>query len=161
MFKLQKYIIIIIFLFGISDMNAQQFPLTTQYLTNPYALSPTLAGSTGYSEAFLNYRNDWTRIDGSPRTLRANGFGNVYKQKMWVGGELMSDKTDILSVFRANISYTYKLQVENNQYLYFGIWTTFYQASVNIGNSVGIDPNDPVIQDVNKLNNIKKINAGI
>jgi len=160
MFKLQKYIIIIIFLFGVTGIYAQQFPLTTQYLTNPYALSPTLAGSTGYSEAFLNYRNDWTKIDGSPRTLRANGYGNVYKQKMWVGGELMSDKTDILSVFKANISYTYKLHVENNQFLYFGVWTTFYQASVNTGNGIGIAPNDPVLQDVDKLNS-SAFNAGI
>jgi len=107
----------------------------------------------------MNYRNDWTKIDGSPRTFSANGFGNVYKQKMWVGGELISDKTDILSVFKANISYTYKLQVDNNQYLYFGVWTTFYQASVNTGNGIGIDPNDPVIQNADKLNS-SAFNAG-
>jgi type IX secretion system PorP/SprF family membrane protein len=140
-------------------MYTQQFPNSTQYLTNPYALSPTLAGYTGYSEAFMNYRNDWTKIDGSPRTFSANGFGNVYKQKMWVGGEIISDKTDILSVFKANISYTYKLQVDNNQYLYFGVWTTFYQASVNTGNGIGIDPNDPVIQNADKLNS-SAFNAG-
>lgn len=157
--KLQKYIVSFILLFGLLEISAQQFQNSTQYLINPYSLSPTLAGHTGYSEAFLNYRNDWTRIAGSPRTFSVNGFGNIYKQKMWLGGEILSDKTDILSVIKLNLSYTYKLQVENDQYLYFGIWTTFYQASVNIGNGVGIDPNDPVIQNKNKLNS-SALNAG-
>ncbi|MBC8320068.1 MAG: PorP/SprF family type IX secretion system membrane protein [Bacteroidetes bacterium] len=159
MFKLQKYIITFILLFGLQCLSAQQFKNSTQYLVNPYALTPALAGYTGYSEAFLNYRNDWTRIDGSPRTFSANGFGDVYKQKMWVGGEIMTDKTDILSVFKANISYTYKLQVENNQYLYFGVWTAYYQASVNVGGGIGIDPNDPLIQNNDKLNG-SALNAG-
>ena len=144
---------------GMKIVCAQQLPITTQYLVNPYALTPTLAGSTDYSEVFLNYRNDWTKIDGGPRTFSANGHGNVYQNKMWVGGELMTDKTDILSVFKANLSWTYKLQVENNQFLYFGVWTTFYQASVNTGNGIGIDPNDPIIQGNSKLNS-SALNAG-
>lgn len=159
MLKLQKYIFITAFLLGLQIAHAQQLPSTTQYMVNPYALSPTLAGYTGYSEVFMNYRNDWTGINGSPRTFSANGFGNVYKEKMWVGGEIMTDKTDILSVFKANLSWTYKLEVENDQFLYFGVWTTFYQASVNTGNGIGIDPNDPLILNSSKLNS-SAFNAG-
>lgn len=159
MVKLHKYIILFVLLLGLLDMSAQQFHNSTQYLINPYALTPTLAGYTGYSEAFLNYRNDWVGIKGSPSTFSASGFGNIYQEKMWLGGEIMTDKTDILSVFKANLSYTYKLQAENEQHIYFGIWTTFYQASVNTGNGVGIDPNDPVIQNKNKINS-SAFNAG-
>ena len=159
MLKLYKYIIITILLLGCNMIYAQQLPTSTHYLVNPYALTPVLAGYTGYSEVFLNYRNDWTRIDGSPRTFSASGFGDVYKEKMWIGGEIMTDKTDILSVFKANLSWTYKLQLENNQYLFFGIWTTFYQASVKTSNGIGVDPNDPIIQNNNKLNS-SALNAG-
>ena len=56
---------------------AQQFPLTTQYLFNPYALTPSMAGVTGYSEIFLNYRSEWTGIEGHPQTFRMNTFGNI------------------------------------------------------------------------------------
>lgn len=159
MLKLHKYILIVTFLMGLQMTYGQQLPSTTQYLVNPYALSPTLAGYTGYSEVAINYRNDWTGIDGSPRTFSANGFGNVYKEKLWLGGELMTDKTDILSVFKANLSLTYKLQVDNDQFLYFGIWTTLFQASVNTGNGIGVDPNDPLIQNSSKLNS-SAFNAG-
>jgi len=159
MIKLQKYIIVLVFLLGSLGVYAQQLPTSTQYLFNPYALTPTLAGYTGYSEVFLNYRNNWTGINGSPRTFSANGFGNIYQDKMWLGAEIMTDKTDILSVFRANLSYTYKLKVENDQYLFFGVWTTFYQASVNTGGAIGVDPNDPLLQNGSKLNS-SAFNAG-
>ncbi len=159
MIKVQKYILLLFILLGLQDIYAQQLPNSTQYIFNPYALSPTLAGATGYSEVFLNYRNNWTGINGSPRTFSANGFGNVYKEKMWVGGEILTDNTDLLSVFKANLSYTYKLKVENDQYLFFGVWTTFYQASVNTGGAIGIDPNDPLLQNGSKLNS-SDFNAG-
>lgn len=159
MLKLQKYFITFVLLFGLLEISAQQLQNGTQYLVNPYSLSPTLAGYSGYSEATLNYRNNWSKITGSPQTFSASGAGNVYKQKMWLGGEILGDKTDILSLIKINLSYTYKLQVENNQHLYFGIWTTLYQASVNIGDGIGVDPNDPVIQNKSKLNSTA-INAG-
>jgi len=131
---------------------AQQFPLTSQYLINPYALTPTLAGSTGYPEAFMGYRTDLVGVSGSPRTFRGSGFGSIYQDKMWIGGEIYMDKTDILSLFKAQLSYTYKLQLENEQFLSFGVWASFYQNSVNIDNTIGIDPNDPLINGASKLN---------
>ncbi|MBU2554649.1 MAG: PorP/SprF family type IX secretion system membrane protein [Bacteroidetes bacterium] len=154
--KLHIASVLIIIGMGVS---AQQFPHRTQYLINPYSLTPTLAGLTGYSELFLDYRNDWTRINGSPRTFSANGFGNIYQQKVWLGGEAVMDKTDILSTFKLNASFTYKLQVEDNQYLFFSAWGTFFQASVNTGNSIGVDPNDPLLNNLSKLNS-SAFNAG-
>jgi len=138
---------------------AQQYPLTTQYLFNPYALTPQLAGATGYSELFMNYRADWTGIDGHPRTFRMNGFGNLAKHKWWLGGEMFFDKTDILSRFKMNLSLSYKLRVDNNQFLYFGIWGSFYQNVVNYLDAIGIDPNDPVLSDPTKIT-ASKFNGG-
>ncbi len=148
----RTYILAVIALLLANAVYAQQIPFTTHYLVNPYALSPTLAGYTDYPEVFLNYRTDWTAIDGSPNTFRALGNGNIYEDKLWLGGELVTDKAGILSVFNANLSLTYKLQVENDQFVYFGIWTSFYQASANIGDGIGVDPNDPLIQNNSKLN---------
>jgi type IX secretion system PorP/SprF family membrane protein len=156
--RLKIHITLILILFG-SGVFAQQFSHRTQYLINPYSLTPTLAGYTGYSEVFMSYRNDWTKIYGSPRTFSANGFGNIYQQKMWLGGEAVMDKTDILSTFKLNASYTYKLMVEDDQFLYFGVWGTFYQTSVNLGNSIGVDPSDPIFSDPSKLNS-SAMNAG-
>lgn len=131
---------------------AQQFPLTSQYLINPYALTPSMAGVTGSPEVFMGYRKDLVGIDGSPSTFKLNGFGNAYQEKMWVGGEIFMDKTDVLSLFKAQLSYTYRLQLENEQFLNFGVWGSFYQNSVRTDNTIGVDPDDPLINNATKLN---------
>jgi len=138
---------------------SQQFPLTTQYLFNPYALTPAMAGVTGFSEVFLNYRSDWAGIDGHPQTARFNGFGNIYKKQMWLGGEMYLDNTDILSRFKASLSYTYKLKVENEQFIHFAVWGSYFQNVVNYANAIGVDPNDPLFKDITSLVE-SKFNAG-
>ena len=151
---------IIFFVFASATVvQAQQFPLTTQYLFNPYALTPTMAGYYGHPEIFMNYRKDWTGIAGSPKTFRINGYGNIFNKQMWLGGEIYSDKADVLNRFKANLSYTYILQVQEEQYLSFGVWTTFYQNSVDLTALTGIDPNDPLLLNQNKLNG-STANAG-
>ncbi len=158
---MKKRLVYILFIVFVSVLGAkgQQFPLTTQYLFNPYALNPAFAGYYGKPEVYLNFRKDWTGITGSPKTFRANGYGNIYKDVMWLGGEIYSDKADVLNRFKMNLSYSYILQVQEEQYLYFGVWTSFYQNSVNLANLTGVDPNDPLIANRSKLNGAA-FNAG-
>ncbi len=159
MVKELKYLIWLVSMVIPCSLFAQQIPFSTQYVVNPYNLTYSLAGHSNYSEVFINYRNDWTKVTGAPRTFRASGFGNVYEKKLWIGGEILSDKAGLLSVFNANLSATYKLQVENDQYLYFGLWGSFFQASALTGDAVDVDPNDPVIQNNSKVSN-STFNAG-
>lgn len=157
--KFRLHIIIFLVLMTTNFGFAQQFPLTTQYLFNPYALTPSMAGVTGYSEMFLDYRSEWTGIEGHPQTARMNTFGNIYKNQMWLGGEIYLDNTDILSRFKANLSYTYKLLVQNEQFIHFAVWGSYYQNVINYSKAVGVDPNDPIFQDITKIT-ASKFNAG-
>ncbi len=133
---------------------SQQFYPGSQYIFNSYSLSPAMAGMYDYSEVFADYRTSMTDIDGHPRTINVNGFGNIYDGRMWLGGNVTSDKTGLLTVLKIDLSYTYKLQVENNQFLSFGIWTSLYQGTVDIADAVGINTNDPLL-----VNNPDKINS--
>jgi type IX secretion system PorP/SprF family membrane protein len=157
--KTGKIHIIFLFLLLPLVFKGQQYPLTTQYLFNPYALAPSMAGVTGFSEIFLNYRAVWTGVDGNPRTMRFNGFGDIYNQKLWLGGSMYMDKTDILGRFNATLSLTYKLKLYNEQFLYLGGWANFYQNIVNYTDAVGVDPNDPLFSDPSKIA-ASKFNAG-
>jgi len=145
------HIILLMLLFG-GGVTAQQFPLTTQYLFNPYALNPAMAGYFGYSEIHLDYRREWVNIQGGPQTFRVSGYGAVYEDKMWLGGEVYSDKVGAFSIFKASLSYSYILQTGDNQNLFFGVWGNYFQNSFNVANAVGLDPNDPLIQNRSTLN---------
>ncbi len=147
----------LILFFGGSLINAQQFPLTSHYVFNGYSLDPGFAGIFTTGEATFTYRKDWTSINGSPTTIRANGFGKIHPN-MYLGGELLNDKVDIFNRFKANLNYTYRLQLADIQYLNFSFWGSLYQSSINL-NGVNADPNDPLIIDQTKLNGTD-LNAG-
>ena len=146
-----QHIVFLLLLFG-GTLTAQQFPLTTQYLFNPYALNQSMAGYFNYSELYLNYRREWTNINNGPQTVRLNGFGNIYKEKMWLGGEVYLDKTGIISQFKASISYSYILETGTDQRIFFGVWASYFQNSVSMSDMTNIDPNDPLLNGSSNLN---------
>ncbi len=156
--KKGTYLLLVLLFFG-GSLKAQQTPVTTQYLFNPYALNPAMAGYFNYSEIYLNYRREWTNIANGPKTLRLNGFGNVYKEKMWLGGEIYMDKTGAISQFKASASYSYILETGDNQRIFFGVWASYYQNSVSLSDMTGIDPNDPLLNGGSAVNG-SAFNAG-
>jgi type IX secretion system PorP/SprF family membrane protein len=137
--------------------SGQQFPLTSHYTFNGYALDPGFAGLFSGGEATINYRKDWATFNGSPNTVRARGFGSL-NDKMLLGGEIMNDRTDIFSRFKARVNYTYSLQMTDIQYLNFSVWTSLYQSTVYTSGVNG-DPDDPLLKDRNKLSSTD-FNAG-
>jgi type IX secretion system PorP/SprF family membrane protein len=151
------YIIVLILLFG-GSLTAQQTPVTTQYLFNPYALNQAMAGYFGYTELYLNYRREWTQIPNGPRTVRLNGFGDIYRGKMWLGGEVYRDQTGAISQLKASVSYSYILETGPGQRIFFGVWGSFYQNSVSLSDMTNIDPTDPLISS-NRVNG-NTFNAG-
>ncbi len=141
------------------SLSAQQLPMTTQYLFNPFALNQAMAGYFNYAEVFLNYRREWTNIPGGPKTLRINGFGNIYKEKMWLGGAVYLDKTGALSQLKASLSYSYVLETGEGQRIFFGVWGNFFQNSLSLSDMTEIDPNDPLLQGGSAINGTS-FNAG-
>ncbi len=152
------YLFLLLLVFS-GTLSAQQFPLTTQYLYNPYALNPAMAGYFNYSEIHLDYRREWTQIDDGPKTVRLNGFGNIYKQKMWLGGEMYMDKAGVFSLFKASVSYSYILQTGDNQRLFFGVWANYFQNSISLSDMTEINPADPLLQGRSSISG-STFNAG-
>jgi type IX secretion system PorP/SprF family membrane protein len=149
--------LILLLLQGSQLLRAQQFPLSSHYVFNPYSLDPGFAGIFASGEAYFNYRKDWASINGSPVTIRANGFTQIHPQ-MYLGGELLNDKTDIFNRFKAKVNYTYSIQLADIQYLNFSVWGSLFQSSINL-DGINADPDDPVTKDKSKLN-ATDLNAG-
>ncbi len=156
--RVGQHIMFLLLLFG-GGLSAQQLPLTTQYLFNPYALNQSMAGYFNYPEIYLNYRREWTNISHGPQTFRLNGFGNIYKEKMWLGGAVYMDKTGAISQLKASISYSYILETGPGQRIFFGVWGNFFQNSLSLSDMTGINPNDPLLGGGSTINGTT-FNAG-
>lgn len=148
--KVITYILLLLLIAVFGTVKGQQFPLTNQYLFHPFAINPAFAGMYANGELFLDYRRDWTRIDNSPVTIRANGNGRVYQDKMWIGGELLSDRADIFHRFKGQLSYTYRLQMTDNQFLSFGLWGSLFQNLLRV-DLVNADLDDPLLKDRTRI----------
>ena len=48
---------------------AQQVPHFSQYMLNPYLANPAVAGSENYIDVRTGWRNQWTGVDGAPKSL--------------------------------------------------------------------------------------------
>lgn len=127
----------------------QQFPLTSHYLFNPYTLSPSFAGTKSDGSFFLNYRKDWLNFTGSPITARFNADFHI-GNNMYLGSEIFLDEVDVFQRFKGSLSYTYRLQMANSQFLHFGLWGSIYQNTINFDRING-HTGDPLFQNADQL----------
>lgn len=158
MIRIVKYCFtsLMVLLLG-TNVFGQQFPMTDNYLFNPYSLSPTFAGSKGAGELFFNYRKDWINFNSSPETVRFNTNFHI-GNSMYIGAEAFMDEVDIFQRFKGLLSYTYRLQMAESQFLHFGIWGSVYQNTLNV-NGINGNLNDPLFQNLAELTKLT-YNAG-
>ena len=96
---------IIIYLFFIpAVVFGQQFPFMEAYYLNPYSMSPAYAGLQGKGTFFMDYRSDWTGIEGGPRTYQLS-YNDKFREKVGLGGKFVYDRTDIFKQILAVILY--------------------------------------------------------
>ena len=75
--RLQFSIILIIL---IQCVFAQQRPNYTQYIMNNYIVNPAIGGIENYIDVKLSVRNQWTGIEGAPKTFYATIHGPIGKK---------------------------------------------------------------------------------
>ncbi len=65
--KRNRYILIFLALVLTMLADAQQVPITSQYLTNGLVINPAYTGTREALSANLSYRKQWARISGAPQ----------------------------------------------------------------------------------------------
>ncbi|MBP2833580.1 type IX secretion system membrane protein PorP/SprF [Aquimarina sp. U1-2] len=159
MIKLRLIVIIsVVFCVVIS---AQQEPQYSQYMYNMSTVNPAYAtGQSGLISTGILYRQQWTGIEGGPRT--ANVFANIpISEKIELSVNYVNDKIgDAIPVNNdyANIDFAYVTRISDRARLSYGL-----KAGIN---SFRIDPSgsnvasDPVFMD-NTATTQLNIGAGL
>ncbi len=147
------YIIVIGLIFAIPSINAQQFPLSNQYLINSFSLSPAYAGMDGSIEGFMGFRRDWTNISMAPETKSLYLHGAL-SDKIGVGASVISDKTDIFTNLYVSLAYSYHLKFDEQHSLSLNVNAGLTEKNIDLSNAVIQDVNDPVLFNANTQNGI-------
>jgi type IX secretion system PorP/SprF family membrane protein len=98
---------------------------------------------------FLDYRSDWTGVDGGPVTCQLS-YNDRLKGNVGIGGRFVYDKTDIFKQIMLLGTYSYEVHFAENHYINFALSLGFYKNSIDMGKYFN-DPN--FVQDA-VLNNL-------
>jgi type IX secretion system PorP/SprF family membrane protein len=118
--------------------NAQQDPLYSLYLNNPFVINPAYAGINNLLYTQFAYRTQWVGLGGNPTTMNFSGHTSVYDNKGGIGLQVLQDRIGENKNTEAQAAFSYKLNFSRST-LSFGM-----QAGLmNFSNS----PDDLTIRD--------------
>lgn len=124
-------------------LRAQQQPLYSNYLLNPYLYNPAYAGVQEGNQFSVGYRNQWVGFDGSPKTYLASGFGNLKKKpKMVIGGMVITERIGLLQRTAFYGTYTYILKINKKAKINFGLGIGGIQHKVRVYDARPFDKDD-------------------
>lgn len=123
---------------------AQQDPLYAQYLNNYFVLNPAYAGFTNNLNGTVSYREQWTGFEGSPSTFNANGHISLFGNRMGAGLMFLSDKIGSTSTNEFYGSYSYRIHLDENNMLSFGLQAGMINFKTNNDEITVLNPEDPM-----------------
>ncbi len=130
---MRRLLIFFIFLVTAGGELMAQDPQFSQFYAAPLYLNPAFAGSSQYTRAGLNYRNQWPSIEANFTTF--SGFMDHFidSKNSGVGLLFMHDKegrAGLTSTF-VGLQYAYQLRLAQNLFFRPGIQLAFYNRSIS------------------------------
>ena len=123
---------------------AQQDPLYSQYINNPFVLNPAYAGMTNNLNTAVGYRQQWAGLEGNPTTINANGHISLLNNTMGAGLMVVSDNIGTSSVNEVYGSYAYRIKLTGDKVLSFGLQGGFINTKTDNSALTQRDPDDPL-----------------
>jgi type IX secretion system PorP/SprF family membrane protein len=125
--------------------SAQQLPLYSQYAFNPFIYNPSMTGIAGETNAFLTHRQQWTQMTGSPTTNAITVDGFMDDKNVGLGLAIFNDVQDINERMGIYTSYAYRLKINDDQQLRFGVSVGFLDNRIDFSRAVVKDVADPLL----------------
>ncbi|WP_425237684.1 PorP/SprF family type IX secretion system membrane protein [Ulvibacterium sp.] len=139
--KQRKYLILITILYG-AVLSSQQLPQFTQYLYNTVSINPAYAGSRGVFNGTILHRNQWSGLEGNPRTNTATVHMPIEFTRVGIGLSYINDKLGFESTNYIYGDFSYSIPVNEKVEMSFGLKAGFTSYSLE-----NPDPNDSFFAD--------------
>jgi type IX secretion system PorP/SprF family membrane protein len=154
------YILILLILISVEGVNAQQYSISSQYLTNGLVVNPAYAGSRGAMSVNLSYRRQWAQIKGAPEFENITLHTPVSKKEKVALG-LMINRTayGITKTTGIYSFYAYSIATGPGR-LAFGLKGGLDITNANYGGANVIEPDDPEFTG-SKSYSLPNLGAGV
>ena len=123
-------------------VSAQGDPNFRQNQLNVLQLNPAQAGAGVHSEIVCYASNQWINMPGAPKTYLSSANFNVL-ENFGIGATVMGDQYGPVNMSKGEISLAYHLKLNQKWKLGVGMKMGVTYTTVNLGELLIIDPNDP------------------
>ena len=124
-------------------VSAQQLPLSTIYVENPFAFNPAVAGTGNGFKIRMSNRLRWVGFDDAPVTTQLSYFGPHQVRNIGYGGNLNYDKAGPTSMLKMNGAFATNFAIDFDMRISLGLNLGLVQYRVDGTQFVYYDPNDP------------------
>jgi type IX secretion system PorP/SprF family membrane protein len=102
-------------------VSAQQIPVSTLYVENPFAFNPAAAGTDNSFKIRLNSRMQWMGFDNAPVTNALSAYGPHKVRNIGYGGNINYDQVGPISLLRMNGAFAANFLVNFDIRVSFGL----------------------------------------
>ena len=135
------YVVLIAQIISCNTGNAQNYAVYNSYYINPYLYNPAEAASE-YTYVFVNHRQQWMGIEGSPVLTTVNFNTMLDNTRSGVGVKMSSFKRGLLSTTDVALTYAYGVSFSEKSRLYFALSGGAITNNIDITQA---DPSDPAV----------------
>lgn len=140
---------------------AQQEPQFAQYMYNTSVYNPAYAGTREVLSVFGNYRTQWVGLDGAPKTASFSVSTPINDSNVGLGLSFVNDKIGIMDENNIAIDFSYKIKLNYNYQLAFGLKASADLLNVDYTKGHPFDPSDINIQENISNKFTPNIGAGV
>ncbi|PCJ95294.1 MAG: hypothetical protein COA50_08765 [Flavobacteriaceae bacterium] len=146
--KITNLYIALVLMLCVVSLSAQQDPNYTFYRYNMNLINPAFAGAGGETGLGINIRSQWANVEGAPET-QSFIFGTPMGKNIGLGVSIINDKTFIENQTSLSLDFSYKLTLNDEHDLYFGLKAGFnsYDANTEGLTTYGVVP-DPSLMNL-------------
>ncbi len=142
---MRKAAAILFILFCAFALNAQQIGVFSHFFYKPMVYNPAFTGAGDEANAMLISHSQWTGFKGAPQLTLFTLDGNFMEKKAGVGLQLISDRKGITNRVGGNLSYSYKLKLNDETHLAFGLSLGIIDQTYDFSKSIVETGSDPVL----------------
>jgi type IX secretion system PorP/SprF family membrane protein len=132
------------------NVQAQLYPIFSQYYFNELAINPAYAGAHVQLSATATYRNQWINFPGAPQTIAFALHSSFVRGKVGVGLLFNEDRIGSYANKDIAVSYAYKLKFPKST-LSFGLQGMAYFVGADFSKLNLKDPNDDSFNIINQV----------
>lgn len=127
---------------GVAAQNDFQY---THFTFNKLSYNPGYTGAKGAFDALALYRNQWTGIEGAPRTVHVNAHTPFAGKRNGLGIGITSDEVGKVNTNAVDLSYAYRIKLGDANTLSLGVSGRLEQLRIKWSDSKPLDTDDPEI----------------